>query len=244
MATCEHNRTGARSAEKVRALVVDDNLLVQETLRMLGEDLGWEVVTATDGISARVKFSPYRINIVMLDLQMPVEDGFTVLQSLREHCEKSSQEPPLWVAMSGAVDGQTRRKVRVAGFAEVLQKPPSVDDLTRLSDQVLGTFEERLDGGAETVRRHSPALPSPERIRESLLEHLQALNRLSRESELLEMAGVLHKIQSTAQVLQAGRLLELAQFGERASRAASETTAHWVTLVGEEIRNLLISNNL
>jgi len=60
-----------------RILIADDNALVRKLLRgMLERGGGWEVVGARDGQEAVLKAQELKPDAVILDLAMPVMDGF------------------------------------------------------------------------------------------------------------------------------------------------------------------------
>jgi signal transduction histidine kinase/CheY-like chemotaxis protein len=105
---------------RYRVLVVDDNADSAETIALLLEMLGSEVKTTTDGEAALRVAEAFEPNVVLLDLGMPVMDGFEVCRGLRH-------EP--WgrgifvVAMTGWGGDENRRRTRDAGFDAHLVKP-------------------------------------------------------------------------------------------------------------------------
>jgi CheY-like chemotaxis protein len=69
--------------ELKRVLVVDDDTAIRETLRLILEDAGYEVIEASTGSQALglLRSSPNRL-IVLLDLIMPDGDGGAVLRAV------------------------------------------------------------------------------------------------------------------------------------------------------------------
>ncbi len=67
----------------LRALVVDDDPSIRELLRVVLELDGWEVLEASDGQQALEVAAAERPHGVVLDLMMPVLDGFSALAELR-----------------------------------------------------------------------------------------------------------------------------------------------------------------
>ena len=78
-----------------RVLVVDDDDLIRATVADALEFEGYEVVTATNGVEALEQVRTSRPNAVLLDLMMPVMDGWTFM----EHCrrEELCAETPVLV---------------------------------------------------------------------------------------------------------------------------------------------------
>jgi len=72
---------------KSTLLVVDDYKYMRDYLKRILEDAGYGVVTASDGQEALTKISSNDINLVLLDIRMPVMDGFQVLKFIRQNFE-------------------------------------------------------------------------------------------------------------------------------------------------------------
>lgn len=70
-----------------------------------------------------------RPNIVLLDIGLPVLDGYAVCEQLRR---ESVGEPPLIVAIPGYGQDEDRRRSRAAGFDHHLVKPVDFDELKAL----------------------------------------------------------------------------------------------------------------
>jgi CheY-like chemotaxis protein len=67
---------------KPRVLLVDDGLSVLDALGIMIESEGFELVRAADGHEAVEKFRQQPIDIVQLDLNMPVKGGWDTLERL------------------------------------------------------------------------------------------------------------------------------------------------------------------
>ena len=66
-------------------LVVDDDAAIAQILDRYFSGQGFRVSTAGDGSQMRRKLADEKIDIVMLDLGLPGEDGFSLTRHLREH---------------------------------------------------------------------------------------------------------------------------------------------------------------
>ena len=80
-------------------LVVEDNKNIQELLCMYLEKEGYAVTTADDGGQGLTKFRAIHPDLVMLDLMMPVMDGWQVCRAIREE----SNVPIIMLTAKGAV---------------------------------------------------------------------------------------------------------------------------------------------
>jgi DNA-binding response OmpR family regulator len=72
------------SGDGLRALVVDDDAPIRHMLRTVLELEGWEVLEAEDGGQALALAKAERPHAIVLDVMMPVKDGFEVLSELRQ----------------------------------------------------------------------------------------------------------------------------------------------------------------
>ena len=82
-----------------KILVVDDDINICELLRLYIEKEGYEVVIANDGGQAITKFKTEKPNLVMLDIMLPVLDGWQVCREIR----KTSQCPIIMLTAKGEV---------------------------------------------------------------------------------------------------------------------------------------------
>ena len=81
-----------------RILVVEDDLDIQELLKNFLQEVGYEIVLASDGVEALSTFSSAQFDLVLLDVMLPKIDGFAVCELIR----KQSQVPIIMLtALSG-----------------------------------------------------------------------------------------------------------------------------------------------
>ena len=59
-----------------KVLIVDDEVVIAEAIAAVLRDEGYEVTTATNGQEGLARMREYLPCLVLLDLQMPVMDGF------------------------------------------------------------------------------------------------------------------------------------------------------------------------
>ena len=106
-----------------RVLVVDDNHDAADSLGMLLQFLGAEVLVAHDGHAALAAIRSYQPAVVLLDLGMPGMNGLEVARRIRE--DPASRGIVL-VALTGWGQREDRRRTTEAGFDYHLVKPADV----------------------------------------------------------------------------------------------------------------------
>jgi CheY-like chemotaxis protein len=102
----------------LRILVVDDNRDAAVTLSALLQLKGYQTGTAHNGLDAVRAATRMRYDAVVLDLGMPIMDGFEAAAVLGQ-----LQPAPLLIAYSAWDDAETRRRTAELGFSAHLRKP-------------------------------------------------------------------------------------------------------------------------
>lgn len=82
---------------KTKILVVDDDINISELLRLYLEKEGYAVVIANDGKQALEVFSAEEPDLVLLDVMLPIYDGWYVCREIR----KTSEAPIIMVTAKG-----------------------------------------------------------------------------------------------------------------------------------------------
>ncbi|KLU01903.1 two-component signal transduction [Rhodopirellula islandica] len=110
----------------VQILVVDDCETNRRLLSLFLQDAGAEVLTRTNGKEAvdALTSQPEMVDIVLMDMQMPVMDGYTATTTLRE----SGVQQPIIALTANAMTGDEIR-CREAGCTEYQTKPLDLNSL-------------------------------------------------------------------------------------------------------------------
>lgn len=113
---------GKRAARRI--LIAEDNKTNQRLIRILVERLGHEVVIVGNGQQALEAFVAGEFDIVLMDIHMPVLDGFSATAAIRER-EGDARRTPVVALTADARDLIDARAVAV-GLDAVLEKPIDV----------------------------------------------------------------------------------------------------------------------
>jgi DNA-binding response OmpR family regulator len=167
-----------------RILIVDDEPNVRLVFRTALESTGVELAAAEDGEAALSWLKENRVDLVLLDLQMPRVGGMEVLGRLRD---TGLDVPVIIVTAHGSIpDAVAAMKL---GAIDFLSKPLTPDALRRAVDQV-------LERSTPAPRKAGPA-DEPPTIVSPFMAHLraakQAINRRhfdDAEVELRQAVGL------------------------------------------------------
>jgi CheY-like chemotaxis protein len=123
------------------ALVVDDHAATVELIRSSLEALGMEVATARNGAECLLAVERQQPDLIILDVMMPVMDGFQALDVLQQSNETKGIPVIMLTARSDDVDvahGWRR------GVTSYITKPFSIEHLVALVRRVLDGVEEPI----------------------------------------------------------------------------------------------------
>jgi CheY-like chemotaxis protein/HPt (histidine-containing phosphotransfer) domain-containing protein len=133
----KHQRPGIHF-KPARVLVIDDTPANRQLVGLVLRKAGLEVEEAENGEVAVTKVASGSYDLLLMDMQMPVLDGFSATRMLRE---RGLQQPIL--ALTANVTEQDRLQCAAAGCTGFLSKPINIDLL-------LSTLAEYLPTQAET----------------------------------------------------------------------------------------------
>jgi signal transduction histidine kinase/CheY-like chemotaxis protein len=117
-----------------RILVVEDSKDIAETLALLLEDSGHEVVLAHDGPSALEKAEETEPELILLDIGLPGLDGYEVAARLRQN---PLTQQTILVALTGYGRAEDVERARAAGFDRHFTKPVDIDALEEFVNAAL-----------------------------------------------------------------------------------------------------------
>ena len=126
-------------------LVADDRESSRELTRTMLELSGYFVLEATNGAEALLLARETTPDLVLLDLQMPVKDGFDVLWDLRS---ERRFESLLIVALTASPIYGDKEHALKSGFAGYLTKPLSLFELRKELARLLPQNSEPLPDNA------------------------------------------------------------------------------------------------
>jgi DNA-binding response OmpR family regulator len=117
------------AAAKKRILLVDDDYEIVDSMKLVLESKGYEVLVARDGNQGLAMAERENPDLVILDMMMPKRSGFLVLERLRR-----TRPVPMRVIMITANEGSRHKAyAEMLGVDDYIRKPFAMD---RLMDSV------------------------------------------------------------------------------------------------------------
>jgi CheY-like chemotaxis protein len=120
-------------------LVADDNRLSRELVRDVFASADCRVVEAGNGQEVIDCIEAASPDLVLLDLEMPVKDGYAALVEIRNH-PRFSEVPVMAVTAKAML--LDRDRIRTAGFDAYITKPIDIAKLRERVDELLRSSQK------------------------------------------------------------------------------------------------------
>jgi len=123
---------GGSLPRALRVLLVEDNTVNQKVMLKMLTTLGCETVIAENGQEALNRLAnDDSFDVVFMDVQMPVLDGFSATRILRER-ERDAGRHQIVIAITANATVQDREQCTEAGMDDFLSKPVRIEDLRNM----------------------------------------------------------------------------------------------------------------
>lgn len=119
-----------KSSEAYTILLADDNPLARKLVNNIMEKYGYNLIVAKDGYEAVQLFihNP-NIDLILMDIQMPVLDGYQSIKRIREYENKNQKQKIPIIALTAAAMKEDIEKGMQVGCSEYLTKPIDISEL-------------------------------------------------------------------------------------------------------------------
>ena len=138
----------------LRLLLVEDDTLSRRMMSLMLETAGHTVVGVEDGRQALAAVQRETFDVVLMDVQMPVMDGFATTAALRAWERSRGTRVPIVAVTAHAMKGDRERCLR-SGMDAYVTKPVEPQELFAVLEQVVSTR-------ADTERPPAPSAEDPE----------------------------------------------------------------------------------
>ena len=125
-------------------LVADDSDDLLTLMRAILSKWGWQVQTAEDGQKAYERFLECQPDIAIIDIGMPIMDGYQTARELRRTC---TDRPYTLIALSGYCGEKDKELAIAAGFDFHMTKPANF----RALQELLETCHMQINASYQSV---------------------------------------------------------------------------------------------
>lgn len=221
---------------KPRVLVVEDNPTNQVVAQSMLDKLGVESLIVSNGSEAIQSSAENSVDLILMDCQMPVMDGYEATRELR----RRGYSLPI-VAMTANAYGEDEKLCREAGMNGFLTKPISVDalreELLRHLASVSGFAHDRI-----TYLDKSVGIESRKKVVRAFLSTLPDFRKSAEDVSSVagaeEFRRMGHRFKSSSLVVGGTEFSVLCQSIERSTGALGELPARAIEALGRLETNL------
>lgn len=174
-----------------RVLLVEDHEINQEVLQQLFEVAGCVVSVATDGQQAIELSSRERWDLIFMDCQMPVVDGYEATRQIRVNKSSLNSATPI-IALTAHVTVADKNRCLAAGMSDYLGKPCTLADITLMLKKWLNTLL------GEDSQPDTTSQLTGNKAAEEVVE--QTLKKTERRQELHHLRNYFTKIIGSAEL--------------------------------------------
>ena len=124
---------------KLNILVVEDNPVNQKLLSLMLADFDYNICITENGLAGVDAYKNEKFDLVLMDIQMPIMDGFTATSEIRSLEKKSGRYVPIIAVTAHSMFGY-KEKCLAAGMDNYLAKPYLIDELQIIITETLNAL--------------------------------------------------------------------------------------------------------
>lgn len=213
--------TESSSPSTLCILLADDTVINREIISQLLHRDGHHVISVGTGQAAVDTLSKHPIDLILMDIQMPVMDGLQATQKIRQLDDPILAATPIF-ALTASATRETMERCTAVGMNGWIGKPLKMDELYRTLNQYAGKQPPVATSSRTTEHSAAPSSylssfsPEEQQRLSQMQQHAlrQAHQRLLAAKETSnhsELGRAAHSIANSAGILGLTELMQLAQ---------------------------------
>lgn len=132
-----------RESKKMKILVAEDNKFLLQVMKRTLKHLGYTVELAANGSEAVKKHATGEYDLILMDCQMPIMNGYEATSAIRK-AEAGKSHTPI-VAMTASIQKSVRDQCFDCGMDDFLSKPVTIEQLQKVLNMLSrGTNPESI----------------------------------------------------------------------------------------------------
>lgn len=177
----------------IQILLVEDNDLNQKIVCQMLTNYGFEVTIANNGLDCLRLLQEKHFDVLLMDMQMPVMDGYEATRMIRQYEEL--RDIPIIAMTAHAMTGD-REKCLASGCTSYIAKPFKAEELAR-------EIRQHFDAGTTLGHNHDPELNNfiNELLPEFMAQLAEMVNNLElafKDRDMQALKSISHDIKGTA----------------------------------------------
>lgn len=234
------------SLQPLKILVAEDNLVNQQVIVNQLQILGHEADCAANGEEALAMLAQHGYDLVLMDCQMPVLDGYTTTQQLRRQEGKDSHT--VVIALTANAMPADREQCLAAGMDDYISKPVSLNALQALLQRWITLKQEAeapkagevAEAGGELITNsREPVTSSSDSETPVDLRRLNEIMRgnRARQRRLLEIfiQNAQTEIEEIRNAIATSDCLKLGQKGHRLKGSSANVGVNYIATLAAEL---------
>ncbi|KAM3138716.1 hypothetical protein pb186bvf_009280 [Paramecium bursaria] len=117
---------------KGKVLIIDDEFVNIYALQLMLTRLKYKSDYANNGQDGLNKFMQSKYDFILMDIEMPIMNGFVCTQKILQYCKQNRIPEPYIIAQTAYTDSGTQKECRKVGMKNFLSKPISTMELKNL----------------------------------------------------------------------------------------------------------------
>ncbi len=254
----ENNTAANQNTAQIRVLIAEDNTIIRRLIATYLIDKKFYVDTAMNGKEAVDFFSKYDYDFVLLDINMPVMNGYEAARAIRTAIDNRNHlTNTKIVALSASVIPSENERKRLRKFDDFIQKPVELPWLAQyLLDNVSKNSLNQLDNLPNQKVNDQPDqfLQDPELSEElklniakmlvkDLEKEVSKISEFTVQQEIDKLLYTLHSFKSSAGILRLSYTLNLIELIEHDLEENATITAKTQANIAELNENILSTRN-
>jgi two-component system alkaline phosphatase synthesis response regulator PhoP len=156
-----------------KILIIDDERIILESLRIFIKNSGYDVHLATDGISGFEMVEKEKPDLILIDILLPGLNGVALCEKLR--ISELSQHIPI-ILMTGVYKDVNLRMYVHKGLAnDFIEKPFNENELLIKIDRLLGRGQDKITTSPGVAKSSAPSQKPGSRAHKSVEKDLNDL---------------------------------------------------------------------
>jgi len=220
--------SGSAPERRLRILIAEDNPVNERVARRLLEKQGHTVIVAHNGREALAVAQSEKLDVILMDVQMPEMDGFAATAAIRDMETRTGQHVPI-VGVTAHATARDRKLCLAAGMDTYLSKPIRPEMLFAAIDEIVP--------GRERAQASSPADHSLSAV--EVLDEAGIIAVVSGNSDLLRELAELFLEDSPQRLLEIRKALDSGNL-DALQRAAHTLKGSASSLCGKRAAELAL----